>query len=271
MNGTKIIALLLALLLLSGCAAGEAPVSPTEPETTETEPAAPTEPSETVPASQPEETEETEDPQPATALHSGLREDGSFDEGTLLIGDSLTYGFVLQYLTREGYLGDARYMAIVGAPVRNFFSLQTLRASEDYSCVYTPAFQGLNFADSVTLAGESVTAVYYMMGTNYDPEVTPETYVEILDHILTQCPQATVYLQLVPMSTMSYIPYETINEIITKAYDHYAASGETRVQLIDTHTAIGDRLNDGIHLTLEGQAGWYSAIVDYAKENSIPE
>lgn len=268
----KTLALLLAAVLLCGCAPAEQPPE-TEP-TAET--AAPTEETQ-APTEQPtvateEPTEAATEPtEPPVQLHSGIREDGSFGEGALFIGDSLTYGLVLQYLTIYDLLGDARYMAISGAPVCNFFSLQTL-GNPVNTTAYSPEFYGKNYAQAVEIAGESVTAVYYMMGTNYDPECDAEMYIAIMDHILEKCPSATLYLQLVPVSTMDYIPYERINEIITEVHAYYQQQGNPRVMLIDTHTAIGaDNLTDGIHLTLQGQENWYNAIVAFAEENNIPQ
>lgn len=271
MKMKKAIALMMIGLLLCGCAPAA--------QTPETEPAeevtVPTEETQ-VPTEEPTEetTEATEAPteptEPPVQLHSGIREDGSFGEGALFIGDSLTYGLVLQYLTIYNLLGDARYMAISGAPVCNFFSLQTL-GNPVNTTAYSQEFYGKNYAQAVEIAGESVTAVYYMMGTNYDPDCDADMYIEIMDHILKSCPNATLYLQLVPVSTKDYIPYDQINEIIRQVHEHYQQQGIPRVMLIDTHTAIGDNLSDGIHLTLQGQENWYNAIVAFAKENQIPQ
>lgn len=275
MNMKRVFALLLAALLLCGCtntATPETEPIPTEATVAETQAPteAPTEAAAEVPT-EPETTESETQPEDPEWLHSGIREDGSFDEGTLFIGDSLTYGMVLQYLTIYERLGDARFMAIVGAPVGNFFSLQTLRPCDDYSCAYTWEFHGMNFASAVETAGDSVTAVYYMMGTNYDPQITVESYVKIMNHILEKCPNATIYLQLVPVAQVDYIPYEEINEIIRGVHAYYQQQGQPRIMLIDTHTAIGDNLSDGIHLTLQGQENWYNAIVAFAEENNIPQ
>lgn len=275
MKMKKAIALLLTIaLLLCGCARGTQTLE-TEPTIQTTVPTeetqAPTEevtePSEMEPPTE----EVTEPTEPPFQNHSGIREDGSFGRGALFIGDSLTYGLVLQYLTIHDLLGDARYMAIVGMPVANFFIPQTLRHDANSTCTYSSEFYGKNYADAVEAAGEEVTAVYYMMGTNYDADCDAETYIGIMDHILEKCPNATIYLQLVPVCHMDYIPYDQINEIIRQVYAYYQVQENPRVMLIDTFTAIGDNLSDGIHLTLEGQENWYQALVDFAEENKIPE
>ena len=233
----------------------------TNPDTTVTTDA-PTEP----------DTEAPTEPEVPQWLHSGIRSDGSFDEGTLFIGDSLTYGMVMQHLPQNGLLGDARYMAIIGAPAGNLFSLQTLRPYHEYTCTYSQEFHGLNYADAVALAGETVTAVYYMMGTNYDPDLTAESYIRIMDHILEHCPNATVYLQLVPYSSRLFTHHEDTNTILRQVWEHYRALEEPRLLLIDTFTAIGENVvSDGIHLNEEGMARWYEALAAHALDNQIPQ
>ena len=48
--------------------------------------------------------------------------------------------------------------------------------------------------------------------------------------------------------------------------------GETRVQSIDTCTAIGENLNNaGIHLTIAGLEEWYKELLAYAERNGISQ
>ena len=48
--------------------------------------------------------------------------------------------------------------------------------------------------------------------------------------------------------------FDLANQNIRTAYEHYQQSGNPKVMLIDTYTAIGENLNvDGIHLTEQGQ------------------
>lgn len=265
----KALALLLAAVLLCGCAPAE--------QTPETEPteatAAPTEETQ-APTEEPTEATEapTEEPtEPPFQLHSGIREDGSFDEGTLFIGDSLTYGMVAIYLPENQFLGDARYIAMPGATILAYFQGPMLSSTGYYS-YYSPEFEGLYMYEGVEAAGEKTTAIYFMMGTNYSKYATDETYIQIVEHMLESCPNATVYIQLVPNDLSSQIDHEIANRRVRNAYEYFQQEGNERVLLIDTQTAIGYHLlGDGIHLNEEGQDCWYHALLAFAKENQIPQ
>lgn len=214
--------------------------------------------------------------EPVVLLHSGIREDGSFDGGVLFIGDSLTCGFV-DHLQENGLIGDARYMAIPGIPVTAYFDGPVIQSSErNYAAgfeeKYSDGFEGLYFSEAVEQVGESVTAVYVMLGTNYSEHAGPDAYIRIVDHLLESCPGATVYLQLVPYARLARIPYEQINGQVTEAFSHYQTDRDPRVQLIDTHSAIGyNLLPDGVHLTNTGEAQWYQALMDFARSSGIPQ
>ena len=274
----RIIALLtLAAILLCGCSgAGEEHISnfeteastPVTEEPTEESTEAPTEESTEAPTEEP-----TEAPtEPPVLLHSGIREDGSFDEHTLFIGDSLTYGLVDLYLKDNKLLGDAMYMAYPGAPPTVFFNGPSLNVRDPLNCLLSPGFNGLLMCDAVKLVGNETHAIYFMMGTNHVEAVCTQTYIDIVEFLLETCPDATIYLQLIPRSWKSYIDYEAANQRILDTYTLFAEKGETRVQCIDTRTAIGENLNtDGIHLTTAGQEVWYQALLDYAEENGIPQ
>lgn len=270
----KIIALLtLGALLLCGCgrtpeAGGETSpkvevVITTEPEITE----APTEATE-APTEPP--TEATEHTVPEFQRHSGIREDGSFDEGTLFIGDFLTYGLVSGFLTERELLGDARYMIIHSAALPAFYYGPTLSKGSD--CLYSPEFDGMLLSEAVAAAGEDTTAIYFMMGTNVSKYATDEMLLQIVEDMLTGCPNATIYLQLVPYDRSTRVDYEEANRRIMATWLHYQREENPRVMLIDTQTAIGYNLTaEGIQLTAEGQACWYQALVAFAEGNDIPQ
>lgn len=248
----RFLALLTALCLLLLCGCGEQPPVETAAPTT-----APT----TIPTVPPKRT---------APIHSGIREDGTFDSGTLFIGDSLTNGFIFENLMRYDRIGDARYMAIVGTPVQSYFQGPTLR--RELSAIYSGEFNGLTFAQGVERVGSEITAVYFMLGSNYSEYTTYETYNKIVAHLLEHCPNATVYLQTIPYSTSEYVEYEKVNGILEQLALEYAESVDTRVLLIDTHTAFGDRLReDGIHINHEAQEIWYQTLLDFAEENNIPQ
>ena len=109
---------LLALCLLLGC--GKQAETATMPTT---QPAETTRPAETTA----ETTAPTTVPvEVSTTYHSAIREDGSFSEGALLIGDSLTYRLITDYLRPNGLLGDAKYTTQCGSQLTVFFGTTKL-------------------------------------------------------------------------------------------------------------------------------------------------
>ena len=111
-----------------------------------------------------------------------------------------------------------------------------------------------------------------MLGTNYDAYNNSDRYIEMVDFLLETCPNATVYLQLIPPSTSPHVHVDDVNMAILTAHSHFCQEGVQRVMVIDTHAAIGENLlEDGIHLNQEGKRLWYEKIVAFAAENQIPE
>lgn len=262
----KILAFFLCLLLLlTACGQSAPETSPVTEAVSETTGAP-----ETAPATQAPETEPTE---PAVILHSGLREDGTFNEGTLFIGDSMTCILVQDYLTPMGLIGDASYMGKYGAQITAFFGGVTMDTNVTVGkCAYRPEHEGMTYEEIAIALGDRVTAIYMMFGTNYTYNAYADMYIELVDFLLETCPNATVYLQLIPHGNEEIVRYKIVNPWIREAYAHYVDQGQTRVQLIDTFTAIGINHDEGwIHLNSVGNENWYNAIVDYAKANNIPE
>ncbi len=252
---------LLLIVSLTGCSVQEAP-APTQTEAPTT---VPTEAPTTIPTTEPTEPPTTE---PAPVRHSGLKEDGTFDEGTLFIGDSLTYFFV-GYLREQVLAGDAKYTTQCGSQVTAFFDYNRMEENEDAPCRYSPEFKGLEFDDAAASMGETATAIYIMWGTNFTYTASAQNYIDIVDFLLERCPNATIHLQLIPYGTPSYVFHETVNGRIREAYDHYLQQGQDRVILIDTFTAIGDNTIDGVHMNQRGNAAWYQAILDSAEANGL--
>jgi len=217
----------------------------------------------------------TPDPTPAHTradpenLHvqTGLREDGTFDSGTLFIGDSLTRGLVSDYLLKYELIGDAMYAAIGGHAMQQFF-LGTIHLNEEtkseWGCVYSPQFYQLSLKEAVELAGADVTTLYFMMGTNGSTKTTPEIYTKMLDYLTECCPNATIFMQTVPYSHEGKSDHAFVNENLRTAVKSYTCNGMQKVYLIDTFTAIGDQYNttDGIHLIESGNAAWYDALIE---------
>lgn len=252
----RVFSVLLICLCLCGCGvqpAAEPATVPTELTTVPTELT-------TVPEQTLETTVEV-----TNGLHSGINDDGSFDEGTLFIGDSLTYGMVTGYLPDNGLLGQAKYMAIPGAAITCYKQGPALGAKPS---AYSPQFEGLYMFQAVEAYGEEFTAVYLMLGTNANEYATDKVYAAMVAHLLVNCPNATIYLQLVPNNRSDRVNSEAANGRIQRVYE--SMPQEDRLQLIDTQTAIGYHLAaDGIHLVTEGQQCWYEALVAYAEENEI--
>lgn len=267
----RVIGVLLAVLLLCGCTSTN--MEPTQP-SMEAPTMAPTQPSTEAPTEVPTEapTEAPTEPKPERPLHSGIREDGSFNDSTLFIGDSLTCGLLQSYMAENDLVGDAWYMAVTGAALNIFFDGPRLWSYDPYYNCITPAFEGMTMAEGVEGKGRSLTAVYFMMGTNHNSLVTEQLYVDVVGYILKCCPKATVYLQKIPYSTSSRVDSDAANARIQYAYEYYVNQGEHRVQLIDTQTAIDYNLkSDGVHLTETGYQKWYEALVAYAQEHEISQ
>lgn len=261
----KLLCLLLCLLMLTGCGrSGPEPQEPTGSAATEATTEATTAPTE-APTTAPTE--------PEVLLHSGLREDGTFNEGTLFIGDSMTCILVQDYLTPMGLIGDANYMGKYGAQITAFFGGVTMDTNVTVGkCAYRPEHEGMTYEEIAVALGEQVTAIYMMFGTNFTYNAYADMYIELVDFLLETCPNATVYLQLIPHGNEEIVRFKIVNPWIQEAYAHYQEQGQERVQLIDTFTAIGINHDEGwIHLNSVGNENWYNAIVAHAEENNIPE
>lgn len=268
MKHWKAALLLLLIFAMTACGTpAEAPET-TVPETTAaTEPA--TEPT-AAPTTEPVTEPATEPTEPPVLLHSGLRPDGSFDEGTLFIGDSMTCLLVDSYLSPRGLLGDAWCIARYGARVVSFFDESVImHANSGKRCIFRPEHVGMGYAEAARDLGDRITAIYMMFGTNYTENAGSEAYIQIVDYLLETCPNATVHLQLIPPGKSDIVLWEDTNEWIRGAYDHYRELGMEQILLIDTYTAIGNNTFDGVHLGDEGNESWYNAIVEHAKSNNL--
>lgn len=250
--------LLMLCLVLCGCG-GEEPAPTTQAPTTIPTTEAVTEPV----------TEATTIPtDPPVVYHSGLRADGSFDEGTWFIGDSMTCILITDYLMPNNLIGDANYTAKYGSQITAFADV-AMRTGSYNPCVFNPEFEGMTYKEVGDRIGEEVTAIYLMWGTNFTWNAYADMYIGLVDHLLKICPNATIHLQLIPRGYK--IRYETVNEWIQEAYQHYVDQGEGRVFLIDTFTAIGEKNHDegGIHLNYQGNENWYNAILAHAEEHNL--
>lgn len=269
MKSTMLCLLILALLFVfCGCAPAAPETTPTEAAVQTTLPSAePTAEATTEPTTIPTETEP-----PAPVYHSGLQADGTFTEGTLFLGDSQTYMLLNQKLIPDGLIGSARYAARCGSQVTAYFD-DSVRLSESnpQSCALSPEFDGMTFREAAMELGENATAIYLMWGTNFTPDATAETYIEILDDLLEICPNATIHLQTIPYGRSGVVACYKVNDRIRGAFDHYQQIGEPRVYLVDTFNGIGKHvLGDGVHLTPLGLDCWYQTLLDHAQQYSLP-
>ena len=270
-SGQKTIVLLLCLsllFLLASCGAAPAVTAPedgagaegVQPSPESKPQPAPTENPVSLPAP-------TEDPAPPIFAPpipgAGVAPDGTFDETALFIGDSLTAALIM-FLRRAELLGSARYMAICSYSMPSFYGgpLLDSDAAELYGMECSGEFYGLSYAQAVRQAGDSVGAVYYMLGTNGSSDVTPESYTAILSYIRDCCPHAAIYAQTIPYSVDELSDYHTVNSAILESVTGMRTAGDEDVYVLDTFTAIGTEhmSGDGLHLTDEGLALWYALI-----------
>lgn len=265
----KLLCAILALTFAFSCAACGAQPEPAPTTEAATEPTTVPTTEATEPPTEPPTEAPTEAP---LVLHSGLREDGTFSEGTLFIGDSLTCGFISGYLEPKGYLGDAKYITICGSQVTAFFDGTVLEPKQDVITLYSPEFDGMEFDEATAGLGEDATAIYLMWGTNYTKNGTKDNYIEIIDYLLEHCPNATIHLQLIPYADLALIPYPTVNNRIRDAYAHYQELAENRVFMVDTYMGIGRAVgSDGVHLIDIGYRNWYNTLLKHAEENLLAE
>lgn len=260
----KLICLLILLATLGLAACGQAEPAPsvqTVPPTTQM----PTEPATEAPTTIPTE--------PSQVFHSGLKEDGSFDEGTWFIGDSMTHILVTDYLKPNNLIGEANYTAKYGSQITAFFGDVTMEYNAYNKCAFNPEFEGMEYNEVAQLLGEKATAIYIMWGTNFTWNAYADMYIELADYLLETCPNATIHLQLIPWAgNNELVRYELVNEWIREAYDHFQETGEQRVFLIDTYEAIGKNTDEGyIHLNNTGNENWYNAILEHAKVNQLSQ
>lgn len=263
----KWICLLLSLVLMLGCTGCGAAEAETTPPTTQAPTVHTTEP----PATAALTTVPTEPTEPPLVLHSGLKEDGSFDAGTWFIGDSMTCILITDYLQPNALIGEAHYTGKYGTQITAFYDTEMSYTSYN-RCVFNPEYEGMTYAAVGDQLGGQATAIYLMWGTNYTWNAYADMYIALVDHLLETCPNATVHLQLIPWGYPELVRYETVNGWIREAYDHYQQIGESRVMLIDTYTAIGRNHDEGgIHLNYDGNECWYQAIVAHAEENHLAQ
>ena len=221
------------------------------------------------PTPMPAPTEEPPEPEAEASLPGvGVEPDGTFNESALFIGDSLTAGLI-QRLRATERLGGARYMAICSYAMQSFFGGPYLNESsaEQYGMECSPEFYGQSYAQAVRTAGESVGAIYYMLGTNGSQNVTPENYISILEYLRECCPDAAIYAQTIPYSEYALSDYAHVNGVVVESVEALRAAGDQKIYVLDTFTAIGTQhmSGDGLHLNADGQELWYALIAgEYA-------
>ena len=104
--------------------------------------------------------------------------------------------------------------------------------------------------------------VLFLMGSNSSEYSVVEDYTVVIDHMLENWPEATIYVQTVPDSVTGVVATERINGVIADTVAYYEALGETRVVLLDSHSCWGSGcyLPDGAHLTDIGIRRWYDFL-----------
>lgn len=268
--------LLIMICILSGCGIGtpagtaapttEPVTAPATEATTEAATESVTEPA-TVATTEPTTVPTTV---PPVVRHSGLNEDGSFNEGAWFIGDSLTYNLIASYLRPKEYLGDANYTAKCGAQITAFFDGTVMNRTSDGICGYRSEHYNMTYQQVALELGTKAKAIYVMFGTNHTKEGFEDYYRQMVDFLLEACPEATIHLQLIPWCGSGV--YWNVNKQINKIYGEYESAGQQRVMLIDTFTGIGQNPyseKDTIHLSTRGNRYWYNTIVAHAEKNGL--
>ena len=258
----KLISLILsAALVLCGCSS-LVPARTTVPtETAYTEPETEAAEPETEPVTE-ETAAEEESSEPTEAEPSE-----PIDSHTLFVGDSHTYNFVSCYLERRDLLNGAKYIGVCGFDIQRFDDPDALIGTGgmgDVAMVYSPEFEGLNYADAIASA-EDINKIYLMLGTNHSDQADFNAYKGMLDQILESQPDAVIYLQTIPVAKSGGIAVNAVNQAIHDVCDYYSSSGIDHVVLLDTYTAIGPYGNgaDGLHLSEEyGMRSWYECIME---------
>lgn len=184
------------------------------------------------------------------------------DSRTVLVGDSLTCHLVEYFLKPMDLLCGASYMAAPNSAVNYYFEdwwpLEPLEQNA-YGSVTSPGLEGLTFAEAVEATAGRFDRVLFLMGSNSSEYSVVEDYTVVIDHMLENWPDATIYMETVPDSITGVVATERINGVIADTVTHYQEQGETRVKLLDTNSCWGSGcyLPDGAHLTDLGIRQWY--------------
>lgn len=131
-----------------------------------------------------------------------------------------------------------------------------------YGSTTSPGLEGLTFAEAVEATAGRFERVLFLMGSNSSEYSVVEDYTVVIDHMLENWPEATIYVQTVPDSVTGVVATERINGVIADTVACYEALGETRVVLLDSHSCWGSGcyLHDGAHLTDIGIRRWYDFL-----------
>lgn len=187
------------------------------------------------------------------------------DSRTVLVGDSLTCHLVDYFLKPMDLLCGASYMAAPNSAVNYYFEdwwpLKPLEQNA-YGSTTNPGLEGLTFAEAVEATAGRFERVLFLMGSNSSEYSVVEDYTVVIDHMLENWPEATIYVQTVPDSVTGVVATERINGVIADTVAYYEALGETRVVLLDSHSCWGSGcyLPDGAHLTDIGIRRWYDFL-----------
>lgn len=187
------------------------------------------------------------------------------DSRTVLVGDSLTCHLVDYFLKPMDLLCGASYMAAPNSAVNYYFEdwwpLKPLEQNA-YGSTTSPGLEGLTFAEAVEATAGRFERVLFLMGSNSSEYSVVEDYTVVIDHMLENWPEATIYVQTVPDSVTGVVATERINGVIADTVAYYEALGETRVVLLDSHSCWGSGcyLPDGAHLTDIGIRRWYDFL-----------
>lgn len=196
---------------------------------------------------------------------------GTFDSKTLLIGDSLTCHLVINYLRPNNLEGEVSYMAAACTGLYHYFSDQwTLKptASNVRTVVRNDEFYDLPIYKAVENSAGRYDKIFFLLGSNGSASVTQAAYEEIVDHLLLNYPNATIYLQTVPNSPAGVVKTTRVNTAVKNTVESYSTRGIENVVLLNTNGTWDSSCiaGDSVHLTNKGAQKWYEFIVETLKQ-----
>ena len=131
-------------------------------------------------------------------------------------------------------LCGASYMAAPNSAVNYYFEdwwpLKPLEQNA-YGSTTSPGLEGLTFAEAVEATAGRFERVLFLMGSNSSEYSVVEDYTVVIDHMLENWPEATIYVQTVPDSVTGVVATERINGVMADTVAYYEALGLSLIHI----------------------------------------